>query len=219
MAIKGALTAIATLAVAAILAAGIACGPSEAEVQRMVQEQARAIVASMPTPAPPQVIIQESTPVAYPTQVPYPTPVPTATPQVFPTPVPTPTAVPTATPQPTATPEPTPTPQPTSTPMPTPTATPAAYGHTPADAGADPNTDSSRLGRDTGSPYRLDRHRQQQRQRFLHPRPTEQEQVLLGHQRPRRWKKQHRRSHLVQRNRTTSRPRFRNRRRGRHRPN
>ncbi len=115
MAMKGLLKV--ALAAFVIVAANAACGPSEAEIQRMVQQEARAIVASMPTPTP-------APPPVYPTQVPYPTPVPTPTPQVFPTPVPTPTAIPTATPQPTATPEPTPTPQPTSTPMPTPTATP-----------------------------------------------------------------------------------------------
>ncbi len=108
------------LAATAILAATVACGPSDAEIQRMVTEQAKAIVQSMPTPAPPQIIIREREPVVYPTRAWLPTP----TPQVFPTPTPrpapTPTTPPTATPAPTAT----PTPRPTSTPRPRPTARP-----------------------------------------------------------------------------------------------
>ncbi len=85
----------------------MACGPSEEELNRLIDQRARAIVEAVPT----------VTPVAFPT------PLPTVTPVAFPTPPPTvtpvafPTAMPTVTPVPTPTPPLTATPQPTATRM------------------------------------------------------------------------------------------------------
>ncbi len=85
----------------------------------MIEERARAIVASAPTVTP------QAFPSPLPTITPqtFPTPLPTSTPQLFPTPAPTSTPVPTATPQPTVTPVPTRRPTPRPTPLPTPTPT------------------------------------------------------------------------------------------------
>ena len=105
---------------AALLLAALACGPSEAELNRLVDQRAREIVAAYPTVTP-QVI---------PTPLATATPQPTATLLATATPAPTVTPVPTATPQPSATLGPTVTPAPTVTPVPTarptrrPTATP-----------------------------------------------------------------------------------------------
>ena len=73
----------------------LACGPSDEDLRRMIDQRTSSILAKVPT----------------------------ATPQVFPTPLPTSAPIPTATPQPTATPMPTlrPTPRPTRLPTPTPT--------------------------------------------------------------------------------------------------
>ena len=102
----------------------VACGPSDEELNQLIDRRARAIVDAMPTVTP-QVI---------------PTPLPTATPQPTvtripePSPVPTSTLVATATAAPTATSAPTPTPQPTVTPVtfpatstPAPTPTPVTF--------------------------------------------------------------------------------------------
>jgi len=104
-------------AVAAVLALLLtACGPSDEEMNRLIDRRARAIVDAMPTVTP-QVI---------PTHLPTATPQPTVTRIPEPTPVPTPTLVATATAAPTATTVPTATPQPTVTPVAFPaTATPA----------------------------------------------------------------------------------------------
>jgi S1-C subfamily serine protease len=85
-----------------------AAGPSEAEVQQIVDARVATAIAEIPmvTPAP---IIATATPVTFPN---IPTPAPTATPQPTPTPIRFPS---TATPQPTTTPQPTATPQPLST--------------------------------------------------------------------------------------------------------
>ena len=117
-------------ALAGIVLAGLvlslpACGPSDEELDRLIDRRAQAIVDAMPTVTP-QVI-----PTPLPTATPQPTltPQPSATPVTFPataTPAPTPTPVtfpPTVTPV--AMPN-TPTPQPTATPVTFPaTATPA----------------------------------------------------------------------------------------------
>ena len=93
-----------------------ACGPSDDDLRRMINQRAHAILAEVPT----------ITPQVFPTSLPTSTPqipLPTSTPLVFPTPLPTSTPIPTVTPQPTATPMPTlrPTPRPTRSPTPTPT--------------------------------------------------------------------------------------------------
>ncbi len=98
-----------------------ACGPSDEELNRLIDQRAQAIVDAMPTVTP-QVIptpMPTATPQPTATRVPEPTPVATATPQLLPTPLPTPTPQPTATPQPIPTLVPTATPQPTVTPVPT----------------------------------------------------------------------------------------------------
>ena len=91
-----------------ILLMATACGPSDEEMNQLIDQRARAIVDAMPTFTP-QVI---------------PTPLPTATLVATVTPVPTATFAPTSTPQPTATPQPIPTPVPTATPQPTATPIP-----------------------------------------------------------------------------------------------
>lgn len=133
---------------AGLLLAGLAlalpaCGPSDEELDRLIDRRARAIVEAMPTVTP-QVIptpLPTATPQPTATRMPDPTPMPTATvvstvtPMPAPTPVPTATAAPTTTPQPTATPvalPPTATPQPTPTPVTfPPTATPVTIPNTP----------------------------------------------------------------------------------------
>jgi S1-C subfamily serine protease len=104
---------------AALLLAALACGPSEAELNRLVDQRAREIVAAYPTVTP-QVI---------PTPPATATPAPTVTPAPAPKPEPTVTPAPTATPQPSATLGPTVTPAPTVTPQPT--ATPVTFLPTP----------------------------------------------------------------------------------------
>ena len=116
-----------------------ACGPSDAELNRLIDERAQAIVDAMPTVTPQAIPVPTPPPTA--TRIPDPTPVPTptlvstATPAPAPTPVPTPTTLPTATPQPTSTPVTFPataTPAPTPTPVTfPPTATPVVIPNTP----------------------------------------------------------------------------------------
>lgn len=114
---------LAGLSVSAVILTALACGPSDAELNRMIDQRAQAIVDAMPTLTP-QVI-----PTPLPTTTPVPTaptvtPQPTTTPQSIPTPLPTATPQPTVTPAPTATPQPTTTPAPTARPTPRPTRTP-----------------------------------------------------------------------------------------------
>ena len=118
----------------------IACGPSDEELNRLIDLRAQAIVDAMPT-ATPQLIptpLPTATPQPTPTRVPEPTLVATATLVATPTAAPTPTPV---TFPATATPAPTPTPvtfPATATPAPTPTpvvfpptATPITIPNTP----------------------------------------------------------------------------------------
>ena len=104
---------------AALLLAALACGPSEADLNRLIDQRAREIVAAYPT----------ITPQVIPTPLATATPQPTATLLATATPAPTVTLVPTATPQPSATLGPTVTPAPTVTPQPT--ATPVTFLPTP----------------------------------------------------------------------------------------
>ena len=108
--------ALVSLSLPILALATLACGPSDAELNRLIEQRAREIVASIPTVTP------QPAPTPQPTVTPAPT-IPTVTPQVFPTPVPTATPWPTVTPIPTVTPAPTarPTPRPTRAPTPTPT--------------------------------------------------------------------------------------------------
>ena len=117
-----------------------ACGPSDEELNQLIDQRARAIAQAMPTVTP-QVIptpLPTATPQPTATRIPEPTAVPTATlvstSTPAPTPLPTATAAPTATPQPTATPLALPataTPQPTATPVTfPPTATPVTIPNT-----------------------------------------------------------------------------------------
>jgi S1-C subfamily serine protease len=100
--------AVGVIIISAGAAGCAAAGPSEAEVQQIVDARVATAIAEIPmvTPAP---IIATATPVTFPN---IPTPAPTATPQPTPTPIRFPS---TATPQPTTTPQPTATPQPLST--------------------------------------------------------------------------------------------------------
>ena len=133
----------ASLFLAALALALPACGPSDEELNLLIDQRARAIAEAMPTVTP-QVIptpLPTATPQPTATRRPDPTAVPTATlvstatPAPAPTPVPTATAAPVPTPQPTATPvtlPATPTPQPTATPVTfPPTATPVTIPNTP----------------------------------------------------------------------------------------
>jgi len=100
--------AVGVIIISAGAAGCAAAGPSEAEVQQIVDARVATAIAEIPmvTPAP---ITATATPVTFPN---IPTPAPTATPQPTPTPIRFPS---TATPQPTTTPQPTATPQPLST--------------------------------------------------------------------------------------------------------
>ena len=128
------LVALVTLSLTLTLSA---CGPSDEELNRLIDQRAQAIVDAMPTVTP-QVIptpMPTATPSPTATRVPEPTPVATATLVATATAAPTATSVPTATPQPTATPVAFPataTPQPTATPVTfPPTATPVTIPSTP----------------------------------------------------------------------------------------
>ncbi|MSQ06752.1 MAG: serine protease [Dehalococcoidia bacterium] len=73
------------LALSACLLAGVACGPSQDEMDQRVQ----GILSALPTATP----IVFPTPLPTPTPVDFPTPLPTPTPVTFPTPLPTATPV------------------------------------------------------------------------------------------------------------------------------
>ena len=121
----------------------LACGPSDAELNRIIDQRAQTIVVAAPTVTPQVIPTPLPTATAQPTASPAPaatlaptvTPAPTATPAPEATLVPTVSPAPTATPQPTATPvtfPPTATPSPTATPVIfPPTPTPVTFPHTP----------------------------------------------------------------------------------------
>lgn len=131
--------ALTSLFLASLTLALVACGPSDEELDRLIDRRAQAIVDAMPTVTPQ--VFPTVTPQPTATRLPDPTPVPTATLVATATPAPSPTVVPTATPAPAPTPQPTATPitlPPTATPAPTPTpvtfpptATPVTIPNTP----------------------------------------------------------------------------------------
>lgn len=126
---------IITKVLAVALLALVACGPTDAELHRLIDQQVQAVVAAIPTTTPQAIptALPTSTPPHIPTHPPVATPVPTATPQPTVTPQSIPTPLPTTTPRPTATPQtipaplPTATPQPTTTPLPTPVRPPTPW--------------------------------------------------------------------------------------------
>ena len=124
----GATKVLAGLALFSLALALPACGPSDEELDRLIDQRAQAIVDAMPTLTPQAIPtpLPTATPQPTSTRIPDPTAAPTITPQAIPTPLPTPTPQPTATAAPTTTPQPIPTPIPTVTPQPTVTPVPTS---------------------------------------------------------------------------------------------
>lgn len=110
------------LALTVFTLVAIACGPSQSELDRLIDERVGGILSAIPSPTP--IVLPTplptSTPVTFPTPLPTPTPMPTPTPTIIPThtpfppivrtfstPTPTPVRFPTRTPEPVVFPGPT----------------------------------------------------------------------------------------------------------------